>query len=129
MTNADNLPYSHQVSMFPPIDLPPTILDIAKANASELSAEFMQWLPDNLHVWDAYVSEVFKVIRKGFKHYSSRTIIEVIRHHSAISDTDGIYKINDHSVPYLSRLFDMAYPQHKGLFEYRTTTKEKAVLS
>lgn len=122
----DTVTNPSQLSMFPPIDPPPTILDIAQANSATFSQEFMEWLPDNLHVWDTYVHEVFKVIRKGFKHYSSRTIIEVIRHHSAISDTDKIYKINDHSVPYLSRLFDLAYPRHAGLFEYRTTTKKKA---
>lgn len=120
---SDKIPASPQLSMFPP---QPDIMAVAKANASILSSEFMEWLPENIHVWDAFVYEVFRVIHRGRKHYSSRTIIEVLRHNSAVSDTSEPYKINDHSVPYLSRLFDVAYPQHVGLFEYRTTSKPKA---
>lgn len=102
-----------------------TIIDVALDNASELSVEFLEWLPENLHVWDAFVIETFKIINRGFKHYSSYTIVEFLRHHNAVSENGSIYKLNNNHRPYLSRLFDFAYPQHAGLFEYRVTTKEK----
>ena len=66
-----------------------TVMDHAQENASALSSEFLGWLPDNLHVWDAFVVETLKVIQRGYKHYSSRTIICVMRHHSAISEKGG----------------------------------------
>lgn len=100
-----------------------TVLDIARSRADKLSQEFLDWLPDNLHVWKAFVHETQKIIDRGFKHYSSYTIIEFLRHHSVISDSHASYKLNNNHRPYLSRLFGMVYPEHAGLFEYRTTTK------
>jgi len=109
----------------PDLFQPRTIVEIAHQHADEMSAEFLVWLPDNLHVWEAFVREVFKVKGRGFTHYSSRTIIEFLRHHSSVTEVGSQWKINDHNVPYLPRLFDIVYPQHAGLFEYRTTTKKK----
>jgi hypothetical protein len=60
-----------------------------------------------------------KIINKGFKHYSARTIIHVLRHHSAITEANGEWKINNNYSPYLARLFALEYPQHATLFEYR----------
>lgn len=102
-----------------------SITDIAHAHGNHLAADFLEWLPENIHVWDAFVAETFKVIRRGFKHYSSYTIVEFLRHHTAVSESGAVYKINNNHRPYLPRLFEIVYPQHAGLFEYRTTTKEK----
>ncbi len=99
---------------------PKTPCEFAQANADQLSAEFLKWLPANIHVWDAFVAETFKIIERGYDHYSARTIVHVLRHHSAIEEKDGEYKINNNYSPYLGRLFDLIYPQNAGLFEYRT---------
>ena len=104
---------------------PQTILELAAANSDKLSAEFIKWLPDNLSIWNAFVAETFKIIRRGHKHYSSRTILEFLRHHSAVSETNSEFKINNNVQPYISRLFDIAHPEWAGLFEYRVTTKKK----
>lgn len=104
---------------------PQTVIDIAWANASTLSAEFLQWLPENMHIWVAFEKQVLTVIARGFKHYSSRTILEFLRHHSAVSEVGGEWKINNNIQPYLPRLFDLVHPTKAGLFEYRVTTKEK----
>ena len=100
-------------------------IEIARANADTFSVEFLDWLPDNLHVWRAFERETFSVIKRGFKHYSSRTILEFMRHHTAIHEAAPSYKLNNNLQPYLPRLFDIAHPDHAGLFEYRVTTKEK----
>lgn len=109
-----------------PTRFTPSIIDTARLHDDILSQEFISWLPANVHIWEAFKAEVMKVIRKGFKHYSSRTIIEALRHHSAISET-GIYKINDHCAPGLARLFEIAYPEHKGMFEKRETKNRSAL--
>ena len=85
--------------------------------------EFRQWLLDNEHIWSGFVEEATKIYQRGFVHYSSRTIIHVLRHHSALSEGTE-WKINNNVSPYLSRLFDMSYPQMSGLFEYRRTKAE-----
>lgn len=112
-----------QADMFAPRD----IVSIANGISDLLSQEFLNWLPDNLHVWEAFVAETRKVIARGHRHYSSYTIVEFLRHHTAISESAPSYKINNNHRPYLPRLFDAAYPEHAGLFEYRETTKAKGI--
>jgi hypothetical protein len=96
---------------------------IMRQNSGQFSDEFLEWLPVNLHIFTAFAQEVFKVIGRGYTHYSSRTIIEFLRHHTAVKEKSGTWKINDHAVPYLARLFDLVYPEKKGIFEYRTAKK------
>ena len=95
------------------------ILELAEYFSGELGADFIEWLGENFHVWEAFVNEAFKVRAKGFKHYSARTIIHVLRHHSAISESGGEWKINNNHSPYLARLFDLRYPSAAGMFEFR----------
>jgi hypothetical protein len=84
--------------------------------------DFLRYLPDNLHVYEAFESEAFKVIQEGFEHYSARTIVHFLRHHSALIESDnGGWKINNNHSPYLARLFDLMHPEHVGLWEYRET--------
>jgi hypothetical protein len=98
--------------------------DLLLSNKDKFSTEFINWFPENNHVWEAFTDEAFKVQAKGFKHYSARTIIHVLRHHSAVTENGSEWKINNNYSPYLARLFDLAYPHKAGLFEYRTTKNE-----
>lgn len=92
-------------------------------NSDQFTKEFINWFPENQHIWDAFVNEAFKVHRKGFKHYSARTIVHFLRHHSALQESSSGWKINNNHSPYLARLFDLRYPYAAGLWEYRTTYK------
>jgi hypothetical protein len=100
-------------------------IDIAFANKHQFSDEFLAWLQDNVHVFHAFAEQVFLVRNRGFKHYSSKTIIEVLRHHSALSESGVQYKLNNNCTPYLPRLFDLMHPKCAGMFEYRATNREK----
>lgn len=102
------------------------IINTLMENKEKFSNEFIEWFPDNEHVWNAFALETMKVKQAGFKHYSARTIVHVLRHHSAIAEKNSEWKINDHHSPYLARLFDIVWPEHAGLFEYRATKKPKA---
>ena len=92
-------------------------------NEEQFSNDFIFWVPTNEHIVDAFNDETFKVIRKGFKHYSGSTIIEVLRHHSALTDVNGPWKLNNNYKPYLCRLFALMYPKYAEIFEYRTVKK------
>lgn len=98
---------------------------VLNTHRDQFSKEFLDWFPDNQHIWIAFVSETSKVINAGFRHYSARTIIHVLRHHSAISERGSEWKINNNISPYLARLFALVYPQHKDLFEYRSTPRAR----
>lgn len=102
------------------------IQDIIEQHKQDFPDDFLEWIPENLHVFDAFTVEAIKIKNKGFKHYSARTIIHVLRHHSAVAETGSEWKINNNHSPYLARLFDLVFPHHAGLFEYRTTHKAQS---
>ena len=81
-------------------------------------SEFLTYLDENAHVYEAFEQEAIKAA-KVRQHYSARTIIEVLRHNSAVSEKGGEWKLNDHHTPYLARLFAINNPAHARLFEFR----------
>jgi hypothetical protein len=98
------------------------VLRIARENAELFRDNFLDWLPDNMHVWTAFAREVIKIQARGYEHYSARTIIEFLRHHTAVTERRGEgWKINNNYPPYLARLFDLTFPSRAGLFSYRET--------
>lgn len=99
------------------------LIKLIHDNREQFSAEFIDWFPKNEHVWKAFVRETNKVIAVGFKHYSARTIIHVLRHRSAIEEKGTGWKISNNSSPYLARLFALAYPQFAEIFQYKQTPK------
>lgn len=94
---------------------------MAEMHRERFTADFMAYLPDNLHVFDAFSREARAIHRRGFRHYSARTIVEVLRHNSALQEAGGQWKLNDHNTPALARLFDLMNPAQAGLFEFRKT--------
>lgn len=95
------------------------LIKVARSHP-EIPSEFAIWLEDNTVVWDAFCVEAVKAVRLGYQHYSSKTILEYLRHHSLIYDTYKSFKLNNNHTPYLSRLFAAVYPDYAGLFSYRT---------
>lgn len=91
----------------------------AQLNAERFTAEFLAYLQDNLHVYAAFEREALKVSARGFKRYSARTIVEVLRHHSALQDSDARFKLNDRFTPGWARLFALMHPEAADLFEFR----------
>lgn len=75
----------------------------------------------NMHVIDAVTEECRKLKNAGRVRYSMRTIIEVLRHNSAIRQAgDVTFKINDHAAPDLARLVMILFPAElDGFFELR----------
>jgi hypothetical protein len=103
------------------------LMDIVLKNPETFPDEFAVYIFENFNVYDAFEREAFKVIARGYTHYSARTIIEVLRHHSNLSDNSETWKLADHPMPYLSRLFAAHHPNHVDLFSYRITNLEKAL--
>ncbi len=97
-------------------------LQVIADNSEMFTKKFAGWLPDNFHVYDAFVLEAHKLIERGFDHYSARTILHYLRHRSALiqHSNDG-WKLNNDYSPYMARLFDLMHPHLAGLFEYRET--------
>lgn len=97
----------------------PAPVAVAQAHADQFTEAFLDFLPENVHVYDAFEREAHRVVARGFKHYSSKTIIEVLRHHSALEQVGGGWKLNNNTTPYLARLFSLMNPANADLFEFR----------
>lgn len=89
-------------------------------NLEQFTTEFLQYLPDNLHVWEAFEREALRLVGRGVRHYSARTIVHVLRHESTLAEVSGQgWKINNNVSPYLARLWNLVHPEHADLFEFR----------
>lgn len=92
---------------------------VAMRHAELFRKDFISWLRDNRHVYREFERRAIQVA--GFRdHYGARTIIEVMRHETAIRQLGDEYKLNDHYTPDLARLFSLCNPSHAGLFEFRS---------
>lgn len=100
-------------------------LSIANENSDLLCKEFLKWLPENEHVWSAFLLEVWRVRQRGFTRYSARTIVHFLRHHTNVTENSSAWKINNNHSPYMARLYDLCFPELAGLWSYRETPKAR----
>jgi len=96
---------------------------------AELDAAFREFHEANPDVWRLFVRFTFDVIRRGFKHYSSKSIFERIRWHTDIEtviQTGEIkdFKLNNNYTAAYARLFGQTYPEHAGFFRLRKRTSK-----
>lgn len=98
---------------------------MARAHAHQFTPDFLAYLPENVHVYEAFEREALRIARRGHQHYSARTIVEVLRHHSALREQGSAWKLNDHNTPYLARLFALMHPGYASLFEFRAAKAAK----
>ena len=77
------------------------------------------WFDTNWHIVRAFESTALRLIAKGRKHYSARTIVEVLVHDSLLSEIGGEFKIGNDNAPDLARVFVVLHPEHVDFWEYR----------
>lgn len=89
--------------------------------------DFAEWLESNWHLWVAFQREADRVYSHGRRHYSARTIVEWMRHETALAETaPADFKINGNYVPDFSRLYLSFYPEREGFFELRHIAESEA---
>lgn len=81
--------------------------------------DFASWLLANGHIWTRFCAEADRVWTRGRRHYSARTLIEYIRHETALSEIGGDFKVNNNYAPDLARLYADTFPDRADLFEFR----------
>lgn len=102
-----------QLPMFDPLQA------LLREHADQFRPEFPAWLRENGQVWRSFKREADRIWHRGRRHYSSRTIIEHLRHESAITSNDVEFKLNNNVAPDLARLYRLAHPDRAELFETR----------
>ncbi len=101
---------------------------LANQHAGVFRAGFLTWLTENMHVWAAFQREANRIWARGRRHYSARTIGEVLRHESALAENGSEWKLNNSHFPDLARLYLLVHPEREGFFElrYQTNTRKAA---
>ena len=84
-----------------------------------LFSEGAEWFELNWHVVQAFEAVTLGLISKGRKHYSSRTILEVLRHESILRGAEVNFKLNNNHAPDLARAFVVLFPAQVDYWEYR----------
>lgn len=103
------------------LDCRHTALCFVKSRPGVFRADFHDWLSENFHIYEAFEREANKIHARGRGHYSARTIIEVLRHETALREAANELqlKITNNVAPDLARLYVMFYPSRKEFFETR----------
>lgn len=97
------------------------VMTAISAHPGAFRLDMAEWFshPQNWLVWGAFAHEANRAWDRGWRHYSARTIGEVIRHHTNLEDSCREFKVNDHTWPDLGRLYMLVYPDRAGFFETR----------
>lgn len=95
------------------------LLELVRQDRQNFLPTFAAWLAENTHVWRAFEREADKVWARGRRHYSARTILEHLRHETALSDSRIEFKLNNNVAPDMARLYRLRYPARADLFEIR----------
>lgn len=74
--------------------------------------DFGHWLSANRRLFKRFEAMALEMAMSGRKSYSARTIVEVIRWNSDLSDSDKTFKINNNYTPGMARLW-MAKHGHR----------------
>src|SRR5208282_1880173 len=80
---------------------------------------FRSWLRMNWRVWVRFEAEANKIWARGRTHYSARTIIEYLRHETALREEEGSFKLNDWYTKDMGLLYIKLHPERNSLFEFR----------
>ena len=102
------------------VKMQPTLFDNPKT-----LTEYEQYDADHPEIWQKFKTLAFRVIDRGFKHYSAKTIFETMRFHTSI-ETGESPKLNNNFTAYYSRKFMRDFPKHGEFFETRKSRIDAA---
>lgn len=103
-----------------------TPIELAKENHRRFQPTFIDWLQtvEGSAIYQRFEVEALRMSELR-DHWSARTIIEFIRHETALRES-GTWKINNNTAPDCARLFALRYPKHEKLFEFREQDRRRA---
>ena len=82
-----------------------------------IQERFARFHKENPHVYEEIIKIGRQMKARGFKHYSIRTILHIIRWHKHMQTNDPHFKIsNNHSSRYV-RLLVKEHPEFDGFFQ------------
>ena len=96
--------------------------DIFVGLKAKLALDFKKWLPNNMHIYSEFIRYAL-ILKNGpqqRKYYSGQAIWERIRWDTMLADRpEKHFKLNDHSIAFITRLAMEAEPELEGMFQIR----------
>lgn len=91
------------------------------ATIDEKFETFRSKYPD---AWNKFCALADGLWERGVRHYSSKTLMEVMRYHSdADMRPDCKWKLNNNLTPILSRKYMELHPDRQGFFSFKPLKK------
>ncbi len=81
--------------------------------------DFTDYDRQNPQIWQTFAQIAFELIGRGFTHYSSKAIFEIIRYKTAVAAGNDIFKLNNNFTAGYARKFQQQYPAYADFFETR----------
>jgi hypothetical protein len=103
-----------------------TTMQLLEKHKTEFRPGFTNWATQNWVLYLAFEAEALHIARSGRTHYSARTIGEYLRHQTTHREINSPFKLNDHTIPDMARLFALRNPAHASLFAYRASPNRPA---
>jgi hypothetical protein len=105
------------------------IVQMVSMHASLFSKGFPVWIEKNEHIWKGFEVQANRIHATGRKHYSAYTIVEWMRHNTALAEVDGRFKISNNIKPDLARLYALMYPERGEMFSFKQASTPRAVVT
>lgn len=86
---------------------------------NEYPKKFQVFLEENQRIWKRFEEEANKVWDRGIRRYSSKAIVEYIRHETALSELNSKWKISNNHTPWLARHYISLHPDRESLFKLK----------
>jgi len=84
--------------------------------------KFLEWLPQNHHVFQAFYKTAYELKRRGRReYYSAYCIREKLRWDSLVSEVGTEYKLSNDFTPHLARLIMALDSKLKGMFKLKSS--------
>ncbi len=88
---------------------------------------FFRWLQANARIYTEFERRALYMARGGRKHYSAKTIFEVIRWHTDLKDSDKMFSLNNNYTSGCARLFMETHgKRYPGFFQLRDSLGQAA---
>lgn len=86
----------------------------------EANSKFMAFHKKYPEIYEMFKKITFEAMKKGFKNYGAKGIVELIRWRTKGEVKSDGYKINNNYTSYYVRLFEHEHPQYIGFFRKRS---------
>lgn len=98
-----------------------TLRGLIRSNADQFRVGFLDYIDQNWHLWEGFETRAFQMSKTGRTHYSAKTIIQVLRFHTDLAETDSEFKVNDKWAADFGRLFMLRHTKHRGFFKTKVS--------